>query len=701
MSDRASPPRPPSDPTAAERPSFVPPPGTYAEWSADQLEAAVRYYDHVYWIENRTEITDERYDRYVERLGQLRPGSPVLREIGSARASAAELGALGDTVAHDAPMLSLDKGYTAAELERWAQGFAGDVVVSPKIDGVAASFVYGPDGRLAKAATRGDGQRGEDVTANVRLIRDVPQRLETAGGTAAALEVRGEVYMRLSVFERHAGEAANPRNLTAGILKRKRASRELLADLSFFAYDLLGPELATEWEKMRRLAALGFHTVEPRLVARTEMQATFEDWLARRAALDYETDGVVFKVDDLAEQRRLGATAHHPRYALAYKFQGDSDESILHAVEWSVARTGAVTPVAVIEPVLLSGATVSRCSLHNLNTLRRLALCAGDAVLVTRRGGVIPHIERSLGGGGQPIVPPPACPSCGQPLAIDEDTLACGAPDDCPEVQRRALEHFVKALDIDGLGEKLLAQLFDSGRVRTPSDFFGLSEADLRQLELVAEVLAAKLASNIRAARAMPLDRFLVALGIEGVGGQTAKALARDFGTLASLRAADAETLRSTEGVGEKIAIGLAGSLRRLSLLIDELAGEIEIVSDDAGTERAAAGPLAGVSVVFTGKLATMTRKEAQQKVREAGGETPPGVTKDLGLLVIGDEGSPLLGAGRKSTKQTTAERYNAAGGRIGILTETDFRARLEAGAPDALPQDAPRPPPPTQGELL
>ena len=703
------------DPTAPARPHFEPPAGPYTEWSAADLEAAVRYYDHVYWVEDRTEVADERYDRYVGRLKALRPDSPVLAKIGPARA-AAELGALGETVLHAAPMLSLDKAYTAEELDRWAQTFEGTVVVSPKVDGVAASLRYGPDGALLVAATRGDGERGEDFTANARLVADIPGRLPLAAPSDATpgdpgVEVRGEVYMRLSVFARHAGEAANPRNLTAGTIKRKQASRRQLDDLSFFAYDLLGPDLPTESEKMRRLEALGFRTVEPLEVTKAEMQATFERWLGRRGELDYETDGVVFKSNDVAEQRRLGATAHHPRYALAYKFQGDSGESVLRAVEWSVARTGAVTPVAIIDPVPLSGATVSRCSLHNLNVLRRLALNVGDTVTATRRGGVIPHIEASLGGGETAVVPPPLCPSCDAPTAIDEDTLFCSAPRECRGVQRRALEHFVKALDIEGLGEKMLAQLFEAELVRAPSDFFALTESDFLRLDLVGEVLAAKLVASIRGAKVMSLERFLLALGIDGVGSQTAKALTAEFGSLPAIRSASEQALGRTTGVGDKLARGIREGLERLAQLVDDLEREIDLEARAAEASTPPVGPFAGLSVVFTGKLATMGRKEAQEEVRRAGGDTPPGVTKDLDILVIGDEGSALLGGGQKSTKHQKAEAYNSEGSRIEIISESEFRSRLRGAAPPepappepAPPEPAPREPAlatPTQGTLL
>jgi DNA ligase (NAD+) len=664
-----------------------------------ELEAAIRHHDELYWERNAPEISDYEYDRLVRRLTDLQPDSPALQRIGAGRRPADEVLALGEAVVHRAPMLSLDKCYEPTELARWAAGFRGDVVASPKVDGVAASLRYDAEGRLERAATRGDGLQGEDFTANARLVPDIPERLAPPADAPleGPVEIRGEVYMTLSTFARHAEEAANPRNLTAGTVKRKQASRQQLEDLSFFAYDLLGTALPTEHEKLRRVEALGFRTVEPRRVPKDALQGVYEDWLARRQHLDYELDGVVFKVNDVAEQKRLGSTAHHPRYAIAYKFQGDSGESTLERVEWSVARTGAITPVAIITPVKLSGAMVSRCSLHNLNILRQHALHLGDTVVAMRRGGVIPNIEKTLGGGSVPVEVPDRCPGCGGPARLQDDSLACRQPRDCRGVQLRALEHFVKALDIEGLGERVLEQLFELGLVRRASEFFELEETDLLRLELVGEVLAAKLVANIDGARTMPLDRFLRSLGVEALGQQTAKAVAERFPSLEAVLAADAEALAQVRGVGTTLAERIRDGLAALAPLIEDLRGVIRL---GAAEPAGGAGPLSGSSVVFTGTLASMGRTQAQRRVREAGGESPPDVTRDLDFLVVGDKGSPLLGGGRKSSKQTKAEEYNRTGSTIRIIGEAEFFALLQ-DQPPSPDDDAGAPEPPQQGKLL
>lgn len=681
--------------TPPTAPDFSAPPGPVESWSVAELEAAVRYHDHQYWERDAPVISDYEYDRLVRRLKELCPESPVLQRIGAGRkASADEVLALGGAVRHQQPMLSLDKCYSEEELVRWAATFDGDVVASAKVDGVAASLRYGADGRLECAATRGDGVQGEDFTANARLVPEIPERLREAPGTP--VEVRGEVYMRLSIFARHAEEAANPRNLTAGTIKRKQASREQLRDLSFFAYDLLGAALPTEWEKLRRAEAFGFRTVDPQLLRREDLQAAYEDWLARRQHLDYELDGVVFKANRVDEQQRLGATAHHPRYALAYKFQGDSGESVLERVEWSVARTGAITPVGIITPVKLSGAMVSRCSLHNLNILRQHALHVGDTVVAMRRGGVIPNIELSKGGGTTPVEIPAECPACGAPTVIRNDVLFCGRPAECRGVGLGIVEHYVKSADIEGFGRKLLEQLWDDGLVRDPTDLYRLTVYRLVELQRVGDVLARKLVANVDAARELRLSVFLRALGIDELGRQVAGLLEEQFGSLERIRALTVADLLEIHGIGEVIARRVVDGLADRAGLVDRLLEHVRVTGPadgdraeggaagapelaEAGAPQAgpAAGPLAGKSVVFTGKLASMERKEAQRRAEAAGARTPDSVTKDLSILVIGDEGSPLLGAGRKSTKHTKAEKYNAEGAGIEIITEAEFVRRL------------------------
>ncbi len=654
--------------------------------SVDELAAAIREHDHRYWVLHAPRISDYEYDRLVRRLRELAPEHPQLLALGS---DVAETGVLGDKVAHEQPMLSLDKCYELSELQRFGASFEGPAVVSPKIDGVALSLRYDAAGRLVRAVTRGDGQRGEDVTANARRVAAIVARLPDGN-----VEVRGEVYMPLSRFARHADTFANPRNLTAGTIKQKEGSAAQLPDLAFFAYDVRGLAVRTEWEKLAYLERVGFAVVPAERLERAEWQAGYERYLARRHALDYELDGVVYKADRLSEQERLGYTAHHPRFAIAYKFQGESGESTLRTVEWSVARTGAITPVALIDPVVLSGAEVSRCSLHNVGILRKLGLRLGDRVVAMRRGGVIPNVELSLGGGTVDVVPPVACPGCGGPTRLDGDFLTCEQREQCPAVRLALLGHYVKAAGIEGFGEKLLQSLVKSGLVETPDQLYRLKPHHLVPLERMGDILARKLVANIETARTLPLATFLQALGIEELGPTVAALLADRCGTLDAVLAlslADFERKKAAKGdadgagtrfpgIGERIAAAIVTGLGARRPLIDALRQHVTVLGAlppaAAPSAAAAAQPFAGRSVVFTGTLETMDRKAAQQRVRGLGGHTPSDVSKDLHVLVVGGAGP---GAGPPSSKEKKAQKLVADGHPIEIVGEREFVARLEA----------------------
>jgi len=357
------------------------------EMNTDELESEVREHNRLYFEINAPVISDYEFDELVEELKKRRPKSLALTEL------VGDGGSGGRKIKHERPMLSLDKCYDEETINSWVAKFEGDVVVSPKIDGCAVSIRYGSDGNLLFASTRGDGDEGEDITENVKRIKSIPS------SASENVEVRGEVFMPLSVFKRYSAEFANPRNLAAGAIKQKDPAKTAEYDLSFLAYDIIGIDLSTEGEKFEMLEGLGFKNVDWRLVSRTDLQLPFDEILKKRGEYDFETDGVVYKANVLSEQVRLGATAHHPRYAMAYKFQGDSGSTTLLDVEWSVSRTGAITPVAIVEPVHLSGAKVRRASLHNLAILNSLNITLGAKVLMMRRGGVIPHVESVLSSG--------------------------------------------------------------------------------------------------------------------------------------------------------------------------------------------------------------------------------------------------------------------------------------------------------------
>ena len=650
-----APPRPAEKPTDA--------------MSIDELAAAIRYHNWLYFSEDAPELSDTQFDLLTRRLKTLEPNHPALTELtGSGQ---------GTKIRHDSPMLSLDKCYTEEELSGWIidrrssgepRRFEGAVVETPKVDGVAASFRYDAMGRLVAAVTRGDGTFGESFLPNAKFIEAIPKRIPD--GPA---EVRGELYMKLSVFEGFRADFSNPRNTTAGAIKQKDPRGTARYQLSFFTYDVLQRDFDTEVEKTRWVTEQGLEAVESRLIDVSEIQAGYDAWQVKRHEVDYETDGVVYKVNRTDEQRRLGATAHHPRYAIAYKFQGDSGTTTVNDIEWSVSRTGTITPVAIIEPIELSGAVVSRCSLHNLAIVAELGINLGATVTAMRRGGVIPHIEAVTKPGPVPLEIPSVCPSCGGPTREVGDFLACATPLTCPASIRGTLEHFVKAVEVDGFGPKVMGQLLKSGLVKTPADLYRLRALDLVTLERMGDTLARKLVANVDARRSLPLAVFLRALGIDEIGKTVASVLSENFRSLAALRATSADTLLAIDGIGPSIAASVVRGLAERSELIDDLREVIDIQDWAPTTVIDGDGPLASKSVVFTGALATIDRKGAQKQVRELGGQTPSGVTKDLDLLVVGDKGSALLGQGAKSSKQKKAERYIADGAALQIITETRF----------------------------
>lgn len=670
---------------------------------ATALEAAVLYHDHRYHDLDDAIIPDQVYDQLVEALRRVRPESAVLERIGGSRdAHVDAVDTAGDAddprdpadqgeaddgrVVHVVPMLSLGKCYDGAELRRWAGEWTGVLVASPKVDGAAVSIRYDSSGDLAVAGTRGDGRRGEPIGHNVVRIPSVPSRLpadvlQRLGHPA--IEVRGEVYLPLSAFAEVEQLFANPRNVASGVLKAKEQGGVPAERLAFFAYDLLGLELDSELQKAGLLEELGFTPAPSRACGLDEVDAVFAAWERDRPTLDYEIDGVVYKIDAIAEQRRLGATNHHPRWAIAWKLQGDSGESVLESVQWSLSRTGTITPVAIVAPVELSGAMVSRATLHNLSTVERLELRVGDRLSLTRRGGVIPHVEANLGGGVAAVEVPSSCPSCGQPTEVRTSTrnaagehvitrtLHCSRASDCPASLRGQLFHYTATLEIDGFGTKLLDALLDAGLVRDAVDLYRLDAASLRTLPRMGETLAAKLLANLDQRRRVPLPTLLVALGIESLGRHAAQLLAARW-TLPQLRALPVEELASLHSLGQLTAERIVEGLRDTGPLIDRLLEQLTI---DAGEQASVEGPLSGQIVVFTGKLERVGRRDAQQLVVRLGGTAGSSVTAETTWLVVGGD---ELDADPPSSKLAKARKLAVSAGRLQILSEAEFFARAE-----------------------
>lgn len=618
--------------------------------SVARLESEVKKHNRLYFAEHAPEISDYEFDRLVEELRRKNPKSKVFLELTS------DAGAAGIKIRHNVPMLSLDKCYDEKTLRDFAAKFEGDAVASPKIDGCAVSIKYDANGELHQSATRGDGILGEDITANTRYINSVPKKISLKN-----VEVRGEVYMPLSVFARYRAQFANPRNLAAGAIKQKDPKKTGEYTLSFFAYDLLGADAETEDEKYHILEKNNFSVVEWKKIGSEKMQAVFDDFLKHRLNYDFETDGVVFKANSVDEQVRLGVTAHHPRYGIAYKFQGDSGVTTLLDVEWSVARTGVITPVAIVEPVELSGALVRRASLHNIGIMKELSLTKGAKVMMMRRGGVIPNLESVVEPGKEKLEIPKKCPSCGAAVRPEDDFLYCTNPRACVQSKIGELSHFIKTVGIDGFGDKLLAKLYEIGMVTEPSELFELSRDDLLRIERMGETLASKLLGNIDAARKISLGIFLQSLGIRELGRHMGGILEK-FGSLDRVLSLSEDELSEIHTVGPIIAREVVEGLKSKRHLTERLLKFIKIESS-AGSRK---GPMSGSSFLFTGSLLSMERKGAEKLVEEKGGEVLQTVTKALDYLVVGDGG----GAGSKLEK---AKRLIADGGKVKIISEKEF----------------------------
>ncbi|MBW3641498.1 MAG: NAD-dependent DNA ligase LigA [Actinobacteria bacterium] len=630
---------------------------------AARLRGEIAHHDQRYHQLDDPEIADAEYDALVRRLRQLEEAHPHLvtsdsptQRVGSAPS------ALFAPVAHAVPMMSLENAFSFEELQAWGErisrrvGEASAFVCELKIDGVAMSLRY-EEGRFTRAATRGDGRVGEDVTANVRTIASVPERLQ--GELPALLEVRGEVYMPVSAFEalnrRQAGAGgrlfANPRNSAAGSLRQKDASITASRELSLFIYQLGAVEggraLSTHSQTLEYLAALGL-PVNPEIRTVDTLDEVYERcrwWLEHRHDLDYEIDGVVVKIDDLAVREELGATSKAPRWAIAYKFPPEERTTKLLGIMVSIGRTGKATPFAQLEPVVVGGSTVAQATLHNEDQVRAKDVRPGDTVVVRKAGDVIPEVVKPVLAERPPgLTPwhfPTDCPRCGQPLQRIEgesDTFCSNV--DCPAQRRARIEHFASrgAMDIEGLGERTALLLLDHGLVTDPGDLYRLSPSDLLGLEGFAEVSVRNLLAAIEASKERPLANLLFALNIRHLGPAGAQALARAFASLDAIVAASEVDLAATEGVGPVIAASVARffALDRNRELVDKLraAG----VAFGRVEEPALPQVLSGRSVVVTGTLDAYPREAAEEAIKARGGRAPGTVSSRTTALVAGAE---------------------------------------------------------------
>lgn len=638
---------------------------------AERLRKELRHHEYLYYVMDAPTITDAEYDRLMIRLREIEAeypedvpaDSPTQRVGGKVNPEFTE-------VKHLTPLLSLGNAFSADELrafdERVRNGLPNgsevEYVLEPKIDGLACSLVY-ENGKLVRAATRGDGVVGENVTANVRTIRAIPLTLTVPAGEEVPelLDVRGEVYMprhefmRLNEERAEKGEAefANPRNAAAGSLRQLDPQVTAKRSLSFFAYNVGNGALEKHSDSLAMLKGYGFKVSENyKVVANIEEAIKFiEEFDAKRSSLAYDTDGAVIKVNAVYQQRILGATGKDPRWAIAYKFPPEQAETTLEDIVWRVGRTGVLTPTAVLTPVKLSGSVVSRATLHNEDFIREKGICIGDRVIINKAGEIIPEVlrvvESKRTGEETPVVIPAECPECGWKVERQgsEAAIRCTNPH-CPALGREGLIHFVSrdAMNIEGCGPSVINQLIDSELVRDAADLYSLQKEDLLKLERMGEKSADNLLKAIEASKENELDKLLFGLGIRHVGAKVARILAEEFGTVKKLLEAQPEQLAAIRDIGDKIAESVVTWLSvpaNVDLL--ERLEKAGLKMEFAVRAKSESNPFFGKTLVFTGTLPTLGRAEAQTMAQDVGAKVSGSVSKKTDFVIAGAEAGSKL----------------------------------------------------------
>jgi DNA ligase (NAD+) len=639
---------------------------------AATLRAELDQHNYSYYALDRPAISDGEYDRLFRELQELEARHPelVTPDSPTQRVGAQPLAEFAQ-VTHRTPMLSLNNAFSDEEItafdKRAREGLDAATVeyaAEPKFDGLAISLVYA-DGRLVTAATRGDGYSGEDVTANLRTLRAIPLKLRETR-PPVLLEVRGEVLMlrtdfeRLNARQREQGEKefVNPRNAAAGSLRQLDPRVTATRRLAFYAYGTGAPlagSIRKHSQLLERLAELGFPVTAERAVVHgvDGMLDYYRKIGERRAQLPFDIDGVVYKVNDLSAQNTLGFVSRAPRYAIAHKFPAEEATTVVEGIDVQVGRTGALTPVARLKPVFVGGVTVTNATLHNEDEVRRKDVRIGDTVVVRRAGDVIPEVARVVVDKRPPhtreFVLPERCPVCGSEVrrSAEEAIARCTAGLYCPAQRKQALLHFAsrRAMDIEGLGDKLVEQLVDGKIVHTPADLYKLGIAKLAALERMAEKSATNIVAAIEKSKRTTLARFIYALGIRNVGESTAQDLARYFGSIERVATADAVALQQVPDVGPVVAQSIADFFAEPHNreVIEQLLAAGVSFAETASRQVDTANPVYGKTFVLTGALPTLTRDEAAQKIRDRGGKVSGSVSKKTDFVVAGaDAGSKL-----------------------------------------------------------
>jgi DNA ligase (NAD+) len=664
----------------------------------EELRATIRRHDHLYYVLNRPEISDSEYDRLFRALQALEAQYPerITPESPTQRVGAPPLEQF-KKVAHEYPMLSLDSHLNIEDVKAFDQRVRRELdvevveyAVEPKFDGLSVELIY-ENGVFIRGSTRGDGLIGEDITINLRTIRSLPLTLQDRASPSPTMVVRGEVYMRLEDFhelnrrltETNEEPFANPRNGAAGSLRQLDSSITADRPLTLTCYDLKGAKsqtATTHWDSVTLLEQCGLPIPQHRRRCQTieEVIAFHKEMAEQRDRLPFEIDGIVVKVNRQNWQEALGEKSRSPRWAIAFKFPPRKEITKVHQIIVSVGRTGALTPIALLNPVEIGGVTVSRATLHNVEEVARKDIRDGDTVKVERAGDVIPDIVERVPIEGEirsdPFVFPRECPVCHSATLKEGPIIYCTGQTVCPAQLKGSLELFASkgALNIDGLGRKTVAQFVDQGLVKDLSELFMLTKEQLLNLEGFAEKSATQLLEAIEKSKHVPLPRFLFGLGIRQVGAHIAQVLARHVGSLEALRTSKPEDLRAIHEIGPEIASSVESFFlepRNLDVLkrMEELGvqvGTVERVSDRS------IQPLAGKIFVLTGTLDSFTRQEAKQKIESLGGRVTSGVSKQTDYVVAGKE------AGSKLDK---AEEL-----KVTVLDDAEFRSMIEE---DSLPE--------------
>ncbi|MGH2398656.1 MAG: NAD-dependent DNA ligase LigA [bacterium] len=647
----------------------------------DDLRRVIEHHSYQYHVLDAPEISDAEYDALIRELQQLEQRFPefIIPDSPTQRVGAPPAEAFA-TVRHRQAMRSLANAFSDEELQAWAKRVQSALGTQPvayvcelKIDGAAISLTY-KQGRFVQGATRGDGVQGEDVTPNLRTISSIPLRLRSAK-PPALLEIRGEVFLSTQAFEainteraaQDLPQFANPRNAASGSLRQLDPRITASRPLDIFVYGtgaVDGMVFKAQDETLGWLRQAGVN-VNPHarvFSSLDDVAAYIAHWTEHRDELPYETDGVVVKVNDFRHQAELGATSHSPRWAIAYKFPAEQATTRVNRIRVYVGRTGALTPVAELEPVRVSGVTVTSATLHNEDEVRRKDVRIGDTIVVQRAGEVIPDVVRVLverrTGSEQAWVMPSTCPACGTKVVRPEGEVVARCNNiSCPAQVLGGLIHFCSrgAMNIDRVGPKLLMQLLDRGLIKNAGDLYRLRKEQLVELERMAEKSAQNVLDSIEGSKRPTLDRFLSALGIRHVGGHIAELLAAHFRTVDAVMAASFEQIRDVDGIGPTIAESVALFFRQPqnAALVRTL---LELGVRPAAPARAGTGPLSGKQVVITGSLSRFTRPQAEQLVRDHGGTVGSSISRKTEFLVVGDDPGSKLEKARKLGVETVTE---------------------------------------------